>query len=656
MPFINPPSPISSSFLLKYPFGGFFSTGKNSAFFSLFAENAEKARLVVKTSEEKESFKFEILPHPLYPNLFFIEISSLPTCFSYSWQIERNNSWGPLFADPFANYLAGSHTWKKTACFDAAYVDLTQMWPSYEITKGPSRLPNELVIYECHTRAATMRCFKIEKEKRGTFEGLLTLVDHVAELGCNAIELMPIWEFNEKLAPFCDPATSEPLVNFWGYMPMHFGVLFRGYSIDGQSITSEKEFANFVDYAHKKNLSVIIDVVLNHVDNSSYQALVQIAPESAFHHKADYSGCGNALNLQNPFVAALALHQLRSLAMRFSIDGLRFDLAAALARTDNGSIDLEEGFMKRLHEDPILGCLLLLAEPWDAQGGYLLGQMALKGTIEWNDHYRDDVRRFLQFSEGKNLCASRLCGSQDIYPTCQVGRSLNFITCHDGMSLCDLVSYNEKHNENNGEEGRDGHCNNLSFNHGVEGETSDPKIQQLRLQQMKNFALALAISRGPIMLLSGDEIGHTRKGNNNPWCQDNEINALNWQIIESNPPLLQYWKKLLQWRSQKGIFQSTHYYSNEDINWYKSDGTREDWSNSPYLLFEIKTEAESIFVAFNTSMKPLPVFLPKNSWQLLFSSAEVSFKPSSPVLLPARSSMLLEAKKQVSSTQNLKNG
>ncbi|HYO61287.1 MAG TPA: glycogen debranching protein GlgX, partial [Actinomycetota bacterium] len=420
---------------------------------------------------------------------------------------------------------------------------------------APLRIPwHETVIYETHVKGFTVTHEGIPEEIRGTYAGLAhpASIEHLQLLGVTAVELLPVHHFIHP-----QMLVDKNLRNYWGYDSIGYLAPYSGYSSSGARGEQVNEFKQMVKSLHEAGMEVILDVVYNHtaegnhlgptlsfkgVDNSVYYRLVPGDPRFYF----DTTGTGNSLNVRHPEPLKIIMDSLRYWATEMHVDGFRFDLASTLARQFH-EVDRLSAFFDIIHQDPVLSRMKLIAEPWDVgEGGYQVGNFPALWS-EWNGKYRDTVRDFWR-GEGGRLAefAFRFTGSSDLYQ--DDGRhpyaSINFITAHDGFTLNDLVSYNDKHNEANGEDNRDGDGHNRSWNHGEEGETDDPEIRNLRERQKRNFLATLMLSQGVPMLLGGDEIGRTQQGNNNAYCQDNEISWFDWALRDENLALLGFTRRL----------------------------------------------------------------------------------------------------------------
>jgi len=455
----------------------------------------------------------------------------------------------------------------------------------------PRHAWSKTVIYELHIRG-----FTVDPTSRvdhpGTYRGLVEKIPYLKGLGVTAVELMPVHEFNENSITRVDPKTGRKLKNFWGYDPVTLCAPKASYSSAGGMGQQEVEFKQMVRAFHEADIEVILDVVFNHtaegdelgptlwfrgIDNPIFYMLT--ADKS---HYRNYTGTGNTINANHPVVREHIFAALRYWMSDMHVDGFRFDLASVLGRDVDGSLLANAPLLVRIAEDPILRDIKLIAEAWDAAGAYEVGGFSRCRWAEWNGRYRDDVRRFWRGDEGMlGNFASRICGSSDLYAKSGKGpeASINFVTCHDGFTLNDLVSYSRKHNDANGEDNRDGTDANYSDNYGVEGESTDPGIETLRARQLKNFLLTLLISRGVPMLLGGDEFRRTQRGNNNGYCQDNETSWLDWRGLEWHQEIYRFARGMIAFRDAHPVLSAEHFYTDSEILWFDAAGGPPNWSD-----------------------------------------------------------------------------
>ena len=523
-----------------------------------------------------------------------------------------------LLIDPYAKAIAGTIEWsdamfgyrigdqKTDLSFDSrdnaanipkcVVVDQAFTWGGDRHLKTPW---DRTVIYEVHVKGFTARHPEVPAHMRGTYSALTTpaAIDHLLNLGVTAIELLPVHHYvrDKHLA-------DRDLTNYWGYNTVGFFAPDIRYTVSPVRGRGVREFKTMVKTLHSAGIEVILDVVYNHtaegnhlgptlsfrgIDNAAYYRLVE--NDKRFY--MDYTGCGNTLNVTHPRTLQLIMDSLRYWVTEMHVDGFRFDLASTLAR-ELHAVDRLSAFFDILHQDPILSQVKLIAEPWDVgEGGYQVGNFPV-GWAEWNGKYRDTIRRYVKGDGGQMAeLAYRLTGSSDLYSTS--GRrpfaSVNFVTAHDGFTLHDLVSYNGKHNEANGENNQDGSNDNDSWNCGVEGTSNNPEIVALRERQKRNFLTLLFLSQGVPMLCGGDEIGRTQHGNNNAYCQDNEISWFNWDLDHTQQDLLAFVQNLIDLRKRHPVlrrrrfFQGRHIRGSEvkDLSWFRPDGkemTDDDWN------------------------------------------------------------------------------
>jgi isoamylase len=452
-----------------------------------------------------------------------------------------------ILLDPYARIIGGRDTWGKQPDWDDIYQHRSRLsFDDFDWEDDrPLEIPHEdCIIYEMHVRSFTKhQSSGIKENWKGTFAGIREKIPYLKELGVNCVELMPIYEFDEYENSRTSPITGETLYNYWGYSTVGFFSPKAGYAATGKLGMQIDEVKNLVKELHKNGIEVILDVVFNHtaegneqgptisfrgLDNKTYYMLT---PEGYFFN---FSGCGNTLNCNNPVVRNMVLDCLRYWASEYHIDGFRFDLASILGRDSLGYPLANPPLLEQLAFDPILAKCKLIAEAWDAGGLYQVGSFPAYGRwAEWNGKYRDCIRKFLKGDSGTaGQMAQCLQGSPDLYASSgrSPATSINFITAHDGFTLMDLVSYDQKHNEANGENGNDGSNDNDSWNCGWEGESDDWGINALRHRQIKNAIALLLVSQGVPMILMGDEMGRTQYGNNNTYCHDNDLNWLDWGI------------------------------------------------------------------------------------------------------------------------------
>jgi isoamylase len=604
------------------------------------------------------------------------------------YQPERGNRCNPakLLLDPYGKAVDGEVSWHQ-ALFSYQHGnpsvlnsdDSAPYMPRNVVINPyfdwgddrPPRTPyHETLIYEAHVRGLTVRHPEVPAEQRGSYAGLAhpAVIEHLTRLGVTAVELMPV----HQSVP--EPAlVRRALTNYWGYNTIAFFAPDNRYSSSGTPYGQVAEFKAMVKALHAAGIEVILDVVYNHtaesgalgptlsfrgIDNAAYYQLAPGNPQNYL----DYTGCGNSLNVRNPHPLQLIMDSLRYWILDMHVDGFRFDLAAALAR-ELHDVDRLSAFFDLVQQDPVVSQVKLIAEPWDVgQGGYQVGQFPPLWS-EWNGKYRDTVRDFWR---GRPATlpefASRLTGSSDLYETSarRPVASVNFVTCHDGFTLRDLVSYDRKHNEANGDYGRDGSDDNRSWNCGAEGPSDDPAVNERRARQTRNFLVTLFCSQGVPMLLAGDEMGRTQQGNNNAYCQDNEMSWIDWEAAGKQQDLIDFTCTLSELRRAHPVFRRRKFFSGQaasgqglqDIVWLTPAGrqmTDRDWhtgyarSLAVFLNGDAITEPgprgdivrdQSFLLLFNANREPVSFTLPDSrygpGWDVLISTATAAGVAGSP--------------------------
>ena len=522
-----------------------------------------------------------------------------------------------LLLDPFASAISQLPSWDFAAALGydpsspkkdlvPSQLDNTRTMPKCVFINDPFNWAGDqppqhpwskTVIYETHVRGFTIHP-KSGVNHPGTYRGLMEKIPYLQTLGVTAVELMPVQEFNENSVTRRNPQTNQPLKNYWGYDSVAFFAPKASYSSSGGLGQQKLEFKEMVQAFHKAGIEVILDVVFNHtaegnelgptlcfrgMDNAIFYTLANDK-----RHYKDYAGTGNTVNANHPVVRDHIMAALRYWTVEMHVDGFRFDEASVLDRGSTGKLLAKAPLLGEIAEDPILRNVKIIAEAWDAAGAYEVGSFSKRRWAEWNGRYRDEVRRFWRGDDGMlGLFASRICGSADIYSKSGKGPegSINFITCHDGFTLNDLVSYNGKHNEANGENSQDGINANYSENYGAEGETADARIESIRKRQIKNFLLTLLISRGVPMLLGGDEFRRTQGGNTNAYCQDNETSWYDWTCLERHREIFRFAQGMLAFRRDHPILSREQFYTDAEIHWFGPSGGLPNWADSKEKQF-----------------------------------------------------------------------
>ena len=496
----------------------------------------------------------------------------------------------------------------------------------WEMDTAPKHSATDTVIYETHVRG-----FTIHPSSRvahpGTFIGLTEKIPYLQDLGVTAIELMPVLEFNENESNRLNPITREKLKNYWGYNPVAFFAPKQSYSVAGPHPQQTLEFREMVKVFHRAGIEVILDIVLNHtaegdelgptislrgIENSIFYML----QENDRRYYKDFTGVGNTLNANHPVVRQFVMGVLRHWVMRMHVDGFRFDLASVLGRDEHGNVLRNAPLLEDIAEDPILRDVKIIAEAWDAGGAYQVGSFSTRRWMEWNGRFRDDVRRFWIGDAGMmGLFANRICGSSDLYQESGKGpgSSLNFVTSHDGFTLNDLVSYKQKHNDENGDHNRDGSDANYSDNCGVEGPSDDPAVEAMRNRLIKTFLLTLFISKGVPMLLGGDEFRRSQRGNNNAYCQDNEVSWFDWSLVEKHKEIQRFTRGMIALRRAHPVLRREVFYADGDIRWFAPHGATPDWADPRQKSFACRILGQTepdLFLMFNADTGPVDFSIP----------------------------------------------
>jgi isoamylase len=557
--------------------------------------------------------------HRFNPNKLLLDPLAEAVTYREDWDFGPALGYDPDDPEKDLSYSEEDDAGAMPKCvFTQEYFD----WDGDEPIKRPLA---ETIIYETHVRGFTVHQSS-GVEHPGSYRGLIEKIPYLKELGVTAVELMPVQEFNENELDRVNPETGEPLKNYWGYNPVAFVAPESSYCSQGTVGHQTLAFKEMVKALHEADIEVIVDVVLNHtaernrlgptlclrgIDNAIYYML----GEDGRSYR-DFSGTGNTIKADHPVVRDFILDVLRHWVVKMHVDGFRFDLASVLGRDEEGHLLADPPLLERIAEDPILREAKLIAEAWDVGGAYQVGKFAERRWAEWNGRYRDDVRRFWRGDEGMvGNFASRIAGSADLYEESGKGPegSVNFVTCHDGFTMNDLVSYDRKHNEANGEGNRDGTDANYSDNYGVEGDTDALEVQAVRRRQIKNFLLTLFVSRGVPMLLGGDEFGRTQNGNNNAYCQDNEISWYDWTKLEQHREIYRFARGMIAFRKAHPVLRRNAFYTGDNIRWLSPEGETPHWEDPTekcLVCLILGGEEMDLVLMFNASTAGVAFELP----------------------------------------------
>jgi isoamylase len=625
--------------------------------FSLFSDHATGVKLLLfETHDAPQPFQ-EIPLDPLVNktgHFWHVFVAGLRPGAHYAYRVKGPGKRSPAYRfrkkkvliDPYAR--ANSKTlWNRAdACgpddnvetsMRSAVVDTSRY--DWEGDQPHGRDMEDTIIYEMHVRGFTRSPSSGVKDP-GTFDGIVEKIPYLKDLGITAIELLPVFDFDET--EVLRVVRGQPLVNYWGYSTIGFFALQSAYCVRDESRCHLDQFRNMVKALHKDGIEVILDVVFNHtdegddrgpvfsfkgIDNRTYYLLV---PWNLQYY-LNFARCGNTFNCSHPIVQKLIVDCLRYWVREMHVDGFRFDAGSILARDQDGRLNPQSALVWQIDLDDELAHTKVIVEPWDAEGPCQLGRFPGERWAEWNACYRDDVRRFVRGEPGRvGAVATRLAGSSDLYE--RRGQlpvnSVNFVTCHDGFTLNDLVSYAQKDNEPNGDGNGDGTDDNLSWNCGVEGETDDPGIEALRERQVRNFAAILLLSRGVPMILAGDEVRRTQRGNNNAYCQDNPTNWFDWSLVEKNRELLRFWRRMIAFRKTHAALRQGRFFKGawnarglSDVTWHgttlREPGFRDRDARALGMTLAGFGDDPDIHVMMNMHWEPLDFKLPEvpdRSW------------------------------------------
>ncbi len=637
---------------LPVPYGA--TPDDHGAQFAIFSRHARAVTLVLYDTPDPDNPGEEVPLDPLHNktgDIWHIWVEGVGEGQLYAYRIDgpyrpdlgfRYNR-NKLILDPYARAVTGNFRWNLADArgYDPSSPDEAGSFSNVDSAPGaprcvvvkdftnsspsPLNIPfGDTIIYELHLKGFT--CHPTANAAHGgTFQGLTEKIPYLKDLGVTAVELMPIMEFDEDENLNTNPVTGEKLKNYWGYSTISFFAPRGRYAHGGTTGEQGREFRKMVDALHRAGIEVVLDVVINHtaegdhrgptlcfrgIDNPIYYIL-----EDDRRFYKNLTGCGNTFNCNHPIVRNFILDCLKYWVMEMKVDGFRFDLASILGRDQAGNILSNPPLLEWIAEEPVLRNTKIIAEAWDAAGAYQVGDFPGRWA-DWNGRYRDDVRRFWRGDPGMaGQFATRLAGSSDLYAGKGPLHGINFITCHDGFTLNDLVSYSRKHNEENGEGNRDGENHNLSASYGIEGPSATPYIDSLRLRQIKNFIATLFLSQGVPMLLAGDEFRRTQRGNNNPWCQDNEISWVNWDLLEEQGGLFRFTREMVRFRKKHPSLRRSDFFtgrppegsSHPDISWHGIHPFEPDWGRNSGIVACLLSGAASggdadLYMAFNATL------------------------------------------------------
>lgn len=639
--------------------------------FALFARHASQVVLVIDRlpAEGLAPVRYELSlgrEENRTGDIWHILLETSDTNFSYGYRLYgRDQELGCVYAperiliDPYSHALI-PRAWGEKAsygqlpCCRIPRHDFD--WQHDRPLKTPL---SETIIYELHVRGFTKNS-EPNFAAPGTYRGVIDKIPYLKQLGITAVELMPVTEFDENDTTFQDPKTGEPLKNFWGYNPVSFFALKSGYAHNPEDHINE--FKTMVRALHQEGIEVILDIVFNHTGEGGYDGNTSsfrgidnpvyylLDPEDKRY--LNFSGCGNTFNCNHPVVRSVIRDSLRYWVMEMHVDGFRFDLASILGRDQEGNVLANPPMIEVIAEDPVLRDVKIIAEAWDAAGLYQVGSFSRDSRwCEWNGRFRDDIRAFMA-GQGDTVrgLATRIAGSSDLYQASGRGplSSINFVTSHDGFTLHDLVSYNQKHNQRNGENNRDGDNHNISWNSGYEGVPAPSAVKQLRARRIRSLVTILMLSQGVPMITAGDEFGRSQQGNNNGWCQDNPLSWLDWKLCRKNSDLLRFFRQCIELRRRHCLFRREDFFPTpppvanrelEEISWQYLIPGKPDWSDERHGLGVLLhgrrknlPRDDDFFLMVNGSrtlnllftVPPVPANARNRKWHLLIDTAAES--------------------------------
>jgi isoamylase len=667
---LRKPGHLLPSVPIAVPYGA--QVVESGVQFTLFSRHATRVWLMLfdEPDATRPTEEYELVPgRNRIGDIWHIHVKDARPGQYYLYRMEGRtppgvkNFYNPRqwLLDPYALAVAGAPAWGdawglragERALNGAAFPKGIIVRDEFDWSQDRTlNIPlQDTIIYETHLRGYTVHPSSGVAHP-GTYKGFIEKIPYLQKLGITAVEFLPVQEFNE-MEYFQENMHRRNLLNYWGYSTQAFFAPNGRYatSVYGQQV---REFKELVVALHRAGIEIIMDVVFNHtteggdggptysfrgIDNSTYYLMTENGE-----HYTNYTGCGNTVNSNHPVVRNFIMDCLRYWTLHMHVDGFRFDLASVLARGRNGELLPNPPIVEQIAEDPALRDTKIIAEAWDAAGAYQVGSFPSDRWSEWNGRFRDDVRRFWAGERGLlGGFATRICGSADLYDKDGQTplKSINFVTCHDGFTLNDLVSYERKHNDANGEGNRDGENNNHARNYGVEGPATDERVLAMRRRQQKNLLASVFLAQGVPMLLAGDEFGRTQKGNNNAYCQDNEISWVDWSLLKKNRDLYEFARQLVQFRKTHAVLRRLRFFTGRkgeeqlsDIQWFGPNGKKPDWEAGLAVAClidgrrgntHLPKDEDSLFLVFNADEAPM-VFLvplaPGRPWNIDLTTQE----------------------------------
>jgi len=650
--------------------------------FALFSQHATGVTLCLFSQDGKLHEEYPLDPaRNKTGTIWHIFIQGLQPPGYYSYKVDGPKEGTLAFRynpelcllDPYAKEVSTPNNWGTSKGPRKEYRPLGAVLEPHPFdwqgVESPHHPIGKIILYEMHVRGFTQHPSS-SVQSPGTFLGVIEKIPYLKELGITAVELLPIFEFNENELITVNPVTKKKLLQYWGYSTINFFSPMNRYATKSEIGVATNEFKTMVRELHRNGIEVILDVVFNHtgegnqdgpilsfkgIDNPVYYIC---EPDKSY---ANYTGCGNTVNCNHPVVREFIIDALRYWVLEMHVDGFRFDLASIFQRGRQGQPMELSPLIEAMSLDPVLADTKLIAEPWDAAGLYHVGAFYPQETRwqEWNGKYRDAIRKFIKGTPGtKGEFSTRVCGSQDLYHNRTPSTSVNFVVVHDGFSLYDLVAYNGKHNEENGEQNRDGTNDNESWNCGQEGETQDQAVNALRQKQLRNFHLAEMVSLGMPMLQMGDEYAHTKRGNNNTWCQDNDLSWFRWDKLKDNQAFYRFFTLMNKFRLNNPILQRDKFLGDQDVTFHGVEPGAPDWSpDNMFIAYTLQGDTP-LYIAFNAKAANQIVEFPDppegKSWHMIVNTAapppkDIFEEKDAPALtsvlfkMPGYSALLLKA-------------